>query len=116
MNLGNKLFMKVLALKPVNSVPDLGSFKGFLSKGEKGMLKVATRRMARSPLLHRAKRPLPAKHSAVHKTRTTVAQRYSTQKPSGSQFDQLPDILPKFCFRQSIRPTALSPVLKTHPR
>lgn len=80
------------------------------------MLKVATRSTARRPLLHLAKRPLPAKQMTVQVTSTIVAQMYCHQKPSGSHCCQFPFSEPKFSMKQSIKPTAFIPTYcQWHP-
>lgn len=71
-------------LMPVNSMPRLRLSNGFTRKADNGILKVATSKMARRPLLHLAKMPLPARQMPVQITSTMVAHRYSHQKLSGS--------------------------------
>ena len=81
-SLGLRLSINVFALNPVNSMSGPSFVKGFVIIAEKGMLNVATNKIARRPLLALANIELPAKQMAVHKTRTIVPQRYCHQNPS----------------------------------
>jgi hypothetical protein len=87
-----------------------------MKMADKGMLNVATSRMINSPLLALAKIELPAMQIPVQKTRITVPHKYCHQKPSWRKFAQLPEWIPKFWVKQSTRPTAFMPVLKTEPK
>jgi hypothetical protein len=80
------------------------------------MLNVATRRIMRRPLLALANIELPARQIAVQRIKMTVPQRYCHQKPSARKFANEPRLIPKFSVKQSIKPTAFMPVLKTYPR
>ena len=112
---GLRFCRKVRQRMPVNSMPRLGDVNGALKIAENGMLKVAIMSIINKALLAFAKSELPARHIAVHITRTAVAHKYCHQKLSGMKFDQLPESMPKTSTKQFMRPRAFIAVLKTNP-